>query len=661
MAISLDNIVSPRLSTCSNPGNINLKSLNVNLNQHDTPQISVRKQFQTLLDEIHQFTPSSRINFCRFIKTQFQDEEGTVSLREEILRFITQPHTPTDDIFLVFEVLQEAIIFKLNRNPDFLENNSLMDGPEGMRFVFESFKSFIELNNDKPWEDASFQVMIALLPYIKLDILEERVINKEKSILDCIFSLIVEKSGNYQNGQNTKLLELTLLILSKFSDQFQSFIKNNDNVEKAQFNGLCALLISAKIEKNPVFFSKLENNWRKLYGLHVNQGNLKLLRELQNKNQKLEDKIAQIEAENNRDFSCLTVNLGQGNNNNYGQQIIGNNVHVNNILQTSGQYPMPGFNSNATQLSRMRADSQTSTYSDSLNINNLSHPIKSHETTNSASFNSETMTMNATNNNQNQSNSNFSNNLLAEFNKMKAENNRLRERNEDLEENYSKLRNHLFSMKNQASGKNNNSSGSKSDSDKSRKSGVNGLNSIGNETLTNGEQNRDQNREFSINIEFGTQNSNRNSSEMNETATINDETNTNADGETTTTLELDDLLESDELIKKRQEIYQVNVKLDDERKKKTHWQEKYKEKSKAYSDIKNRYGRADRQWMEEKRRRTDIESHHEQVYACTRNKLKIVNDAKSCLEAENRSMKRLLDEMIVRINQEMTEKYNEKN
>jgi len=417
------------------------------------------------------------------------------------------------------------------------------------------------------------------------------------------------------------------------------------------------VLISAKID-NPVFISKLENNWRKLYGLQVNQGNLKILRELQNKNQKLEDKIAQMEAENNRDFSCLTVNLGHGNNN-FGQQIIGNNnIHVNNILQTAGglgQYSMPGvlpgvFNSNA-QLSRMRADSQTSTYSDSLNINNLNHPIKSHETTNSASFNSETMTMNTTNNNQNQAN-NFSNNLLAEFNKMKAENNRLRERNEDLEENSSKLRNHLFSMKNQgASGKNNNSSGSKSDSDKSRKI-MTGYNSIGNETLTHGEQN---NRESTNNIEFG-QISNRNSSEMAET-TINDDTNTNA-GETTTTLELDELVESDELFKKRQEIYEVNVKLDEERKNRKHWQEKYKEKSKAYSDIKNRYGRADRQWMEEKRRRTDIENHHEQVYACTRNKLKIVNDAKSCLEAENRSMKRLIDGLIVNINQQLTEKLN---
>jgi len=320
---------------------------------------------------------------------------------------------------------------------------------------------------------------------------------------------------------------------------------------------------------------------------------------------------------------------------------------VDTILQTAGgNYPMPGvFNSNQAQLSRMRADSQTSTYSDSLNINNLNHPIKSHETTNSASFNSETMTMNTTNNNQNQAN-NFSNNLLAEFNKMKAENNRLRERNEDLEENSSKLRNHLFSMKNQNSGKNN-SSGSKSDSDKSRK--MNGYNSIGNDTLTHG----GQNQESSNNIEFG-QNSNRNSSEMNDT-TINDETNTNA-GETTTTLELDELVESDELFKKRQEIYEVNVKLDEEKKNRKLWQEKYKEKSKAYSDIKNRYGRADRQWMEEKRRRTDIENHHEQVYACTRNKLKIVNDAKSCLEAENRSMKRMIDGLIVNINEKLTEK-----
>ena len=88
-----------------------------------------------------------------------------------------------------------------------------------------------------------------------------------------------------------------------------------------------------------------------------------------------------------------------------------------------------------------------------------------------------------------------------------------------------------------------------------------------------------------------------------------------------------------------QDLRDAHTKLEDEKKKSKSWHDKYK-------DMKNRYGRVDKHLQEEKKRRTEIENHHEQVYSCTRNKLKIVNDVKSCLEAENRVLKSTIDRFI---------------
>ena len=116
------------------------------------------------------------------------------------------------------------------------------------------------------------------------------------------------------------------------------------------------------------------------------------------------------------------------------------------------------------------------------------------------------------------------------------------------------------------------------------------------------------------------------------------ETMTNGDDETDILENPSSTLKLDEL-DLRQDLRDAHTKLEDEKKKSKSWHDKYK-------DMKNRYGRVDKHLQEEKKRRTEIENHHEQVYSCTRNKLKIVNDAKSCLEAENRKLKSTIDRFI---------------
>ena len=148
------------------------------------------------------------------------------------------------------------------------------------------------------------------------------------------------------------------------------------------------------------------------------------MKEYQSKIQKLEDRIFQLEAEASKEFSCITVNPNilqtyENNNNNFS-------------IKSNNSVPIP--HPPQPILNRFRADSQTSTSS----FNNQ-HFIKSHETTNSASYNSETNLIS-----KQDKNGIFPEPWFLEFDNIKAENNRLKERNEDLEEKCCELRNHLY-------------------------------------------------------------------------------------------------------------------------------------------------------------------------------------------------------------------------
>ena len=297
-----------------------------------------------------------------------------------------------------------------------------------------------------------------------------------------------------------------------------------------------------------------------------------------------------MEAENSNDFSCLnnlTVKL---------QPNLPENIPFENqyILQTSN-------------MSRIRADSQTSTYSDCPNSGNMNQLIKSHETTNSASYNSETMTIPSNKDNSN----GFPVAIIEDYTRIKIENNRLREVNEELEEYNAKLRCHLTNpqtqlSRNQTINKRNVTSSSKSDSDKSRN------------TL--------------------------------ETKNCDDTTNT-VTNDSTIENETPSELEHDlvRLIEKQQELREVKTQLAEEKKHSKDLKYKCSEKSSEIEKLKYKYERSYKRLQEEKKRRNEIENHHELVYACTRNKLKVVNEAKQCLEAQNHKLRSLINENLLTI------------